>query len=128
MNLYRHSVAICILICNICFQQYYGHFLQECLPVKLQVYYILYPHSENSLSFLCTTGQLLKTLSYFRKYNVKPDNVMRVLFHTWTKKMVFFLLLSFSVDVLLKEKRHYWIFVSGFLLHHACMGTTDLDS
>ena len=38
------------------------------------------------------------------------------------------MLVSFSVDFLLKEKRHYWNFVSGFLLDHACTGTIDLDS
>ena len=71
----------------------------------------------------------MKTLSYFGKYNIKPDNVMRVLFYTWAKKITIFLMLvSFSVDVLLKEKRHHWNFVSGFLLHHAHTGTIDLDS
>ena len=71
----------------------------------------------------------MKTLSYFGKYNVKPDNVMHVLFHIWAKKMaIFMMLVSFLVDVVLKEKRHYWNFVSSFLLDHARTGTIDLDS
>ena len=40
--------------------------------------------------FLCTTGQLVKTLSYFGKCNTKPYNVMHLLFHTWAKRWHFF--------------------------------------